>query len=1304
MTTSRIEDVFPVTPLQEGLYFQACDVAQEIDRYHVQLMFDIDGLVDLNRLRGAFRKLLADHPQLKAGFRRRSSGELVQVIPANPELPWREVERPLSEADLDELLTMELQTRFTLAAGPLMRVVVVRTGQTRHRLVWTMHHILLDGWSTPILLRDLIEAYHDPGQPRNGVKSDAYRSYLEWLRRQDHAEARKAWHQYLDGIEQPTLLCGDPNFVTTQWPLSTSFSLSLEDSRRLSESARRAGVTMNQVVQAAWAVVLAKSLGADDVVFGATVSGRSAPVPGIETMVGLFINTIPVRARVRPGATLLDLARDMQADRAELMPHEFVGLADMQPVGAVRALFDTLLIYENYPLGDGGSTLALGDARLSLTMARDATHYPVTLYAVPHDELLQLRLDHSADLVDRATAEEVLDRLRRLLEAAAANSGLRIGAVDALPDTDRHRLLAEWNDTTRTLPGHVLPALLEDQARQSGEETALIVGDERVSYAELNSRANRLAHELIARGIGPEDVVGLVLPRTADLVIALLGVLKAGAAYLPVDPGYPPARIGFVLDDARPALILVAAETAATVPEHLARLILDGHSLEWPDHDPTNTDRTAPLTAQNPAYVIYTSGSTGRPKAVVVTHTNIVNLLTAVRRQLGLGTGDSMLAVTSIGFDISALEVYLPLVSGAELVLGPLPGQDEDGFVRCLRTRGITAVQATPSVWQHLMTTHPELVDGLNVLVGGDELAGDLATRLRTSARVVTNLYGPTETTVWSTFEQLDDDYVRPPIGRPLDNTRVYVLDSGLRPVPVGVTGELHIAGAGVARGYRNRPGLTAERFVADPFGLPGSRMYRTGDRVRWDRSGRLQFAGRVDDQVKVRGFRVEPGEVEAALRDHPDVEGCLVASIAHGREKVLVAYAVGAVPGQLDEIALRNFLADRLPPQMLPARVHQVERLPLTHNGKLNRRAALQVIDADPAETVGVPRTPHEEMLCQLFSSVLEVDRVGIHENFLELGGHSLKAARLVQQIRTVLGVSVTVGQVYANPTVALLAATLGVDFSDAALDVVLPIKTSGSRNPLFCLHPAGGISWVYGRFIEHLGSDIPVYGIQARGLGSTESMPATLPEMAADYLEKLLVIQPEGPYHLLGYSFGGLVAYELAAMLQARGARIGSLCLIEAYPSAEELDLAKEIEIKEVDILISMLQHVEGEEWAHYEGQEISYRKVVDALTGAGSALASIEERTVAAMARIHANCLRLRAGYVPSKYEGNLTLFASALTPTTPSPDTWRPYVSGEIERYLITAEHHRMLEPDPLEAICSILKNVLRRAHEKVGEDD
>ncbi|MFI1396046.1 amino acid adenylation domain-containing protein [Streptomyces sp. NPDC020681] len=1031
-----VQEALPLTPLQEGFFFHALVGGSDRDAYVVQQVIEFAGPVDGEALRRAAQALLDRHAPLRAGFRQRPDGRPVQLITEAAQLPWREVDLSAQDESVRDALAAavgadERASRFDLARPPLLRCALVRFGPERSSLMLTFHHIAADGWSLPVLHRELMASY---GQDRAPLPEVApYRAYLRRLAGRDHESARDAWRAALAGLDEPTHLVTAAADGSPLRPEQVRVELSERTTARLTDRAREHGVTLSTVVQAAWGLLLGRLTGRQDVVFGTTVSGRDGEVDGIESMVGLFINTLPTRFRWEPREALSALLTRLQDEQAQLLDHQHLGLAEIQRIAGLAGSgepFDTLVVFENYP-ADSDLRDAAGQVRITGHEFYDAVHYPLALIVKP-GRRLDLRLKHHAERLDGETVRAVAGRLTRILDALADDPSQTVARVELLG----HEELAEapLAGDVHEVPETTLSAAFEEQVARTPDAVAVVYGDEALTYAELDARADALAARLRARGAGAESVVAVAVPRSAELMVALLGVLKSGAAYLPVDVDYPVERVAYMLRDSGAQVVLTVGAAVERLPEAegLDVLVLDDpENSPTPPHAETAApSRTPDSGPDRPAYLIYTSGSTGQPKGVLVTHRAIVNRLAWMQHEYRIGAGNRVLQKTPSSFDVSVWEFFWPLIEGAAVVLAKPDGHRDPAYLAGLvREQRITTMHFVPSMLEAFLQA-PEVTDDpgwaaslRHVFSSGEALTGSAAARWHALTGVpLHNLYGPTEAAVDVTHHPYEADTgLTVPIGRPVWNTGLHVLDSCLRPVPSGVPGELYLTGVQLARGYHTRPALTAERFTADPYGPPGSRMYRTGDLVRRRADGSLEYLGRTDRQVKLRGNRIELGEIEAGLVRQPSVAQAAVTV----RDNALVAYVVPANEARPDSLSLQAALTGVLPASVIPTAFVVLDALPLTPSGKLDR-AALPAPEAVRA-TARAPRDAREQLLTEVFAAVLKLDEVSIDDDFFLLGGDSISSISVSSRARRA-GLELSPRDIFEHRTPAALAASATV------------------------------------------------------------------------------------------------------------------------------------------------------------------------------------------------------------------------------------------------------------------------------------
>ncbi|WP_232383088.1 non-ribosomal peptide synthetase [Actinomadura violacea] len=1295
MSKSQLEDILPLSPLQQGLFFHALyDSGHDV--YTAQIVFDLRGPLDTGALRAAAATLLRRHANLRAGFRQRKEGSPVQVVHREVRLPWEDADLTgLPEAERDararELAEAERARPFDMARPPLLRFLLIRLADGLHRMVFTNHHILLDGWSTPVLQTELFALYLAKGDDTGMPRVAPYKNYLAWIAAQDRVAAEDAWRRALDGVDGPTFVAPGAGEPGAQAPGRVRIRLTEDLTSALSARARAQGVTLNTVLQLGWGALLGGLTGSTDVVFGAAVSGRPPELPGVEQMIGLFINTLPIRVRVRPGDTVAAALTRLQDEQAALMQHHHLGLSDVQRLAGTGPLFDTMTVLENYPFDPDAAGTDLGGLTLHNVDGHDATHYPLALAAVP-GRGLSLRLDFRTDLFTEDEGQRLMRRFVRVLESVAHRPDLPLGRIDVLEDDERDLVLRAWQGTgTQRAPGTVT-GRFADRLAKTPDAEAVVAGGETLTYAELDERANRLAHRLIGLGVRRETPVAVLLERSADIVVASLAVLKAGGAYAPIHHGYPPERTAWAVAEVAAPVVLVDTAMRGRVagldtPAHV--LVLDD------DPDTAAQPATAPDVPCHPeqlACVLFTSGSTGVPKGVMLRHRDAVSL--ATDGELRGGAHDRVLFHSPHAFDAHIYEIWTPLLHGGATVVAPpghLGGEAIEGLVRA---HGLTGLFLTTTLFNLVAEERPQAFAGLREVLTGGEAGSTAAIRKVLAAcpdTEVGNVYGPTEATTYTTIDRQRARLAAHPaetsalLGRPMDDRALYVLDPALRPVPPGTVGEAYIAGPGVGRGYLRRASLTGERFVPDPFGPPGSRMYRTGDLVRHRPDGALEYVDRADQQVKVRGFRIELGEIEAALTAHPAVaNAAVVARQDTLGVKTIVAYVIAPSAD-----GLKEFLAGRLPEYMVPAAFVRLDTFPIGPNGKLDRRA-LPAPDYAEAAAGRDPATPEEEALCGIVAGVLGLDRVGADVSFFDLGGDSIAALKLVIRARQA-GIELTPRDVFTHQTVeALLRAGEPEDL--LGFEVLLPIRTTGTRPPVFFVHPAGGLAWSYLQFQRHLGPDQPIYGLQGSAFTRAD-LPGSVEEMAQDYLEQIRSVQPSGPYHLAGWSLGGLIAYEMAVRLQAAGERVGLLALIDAYHT-------QDLESEKREILPELLESIGIDAKMVAADGNPDMAQIMAVLAERDDALATLREDDLVNVYRNYENGLHQAERYRPGRYRGDVVFFTALQGRTADSPtgpSNWGPLVEGQIEDYPLDVEHHFLLEPGPAAEMGAVLAAKLDKLH-------
>jgi len=1030
----------PASPSQRRLWF-IDQMGAGVKAYYIPVTLIFRGHLEPAVLQRALDTLVERHESLRTVFVN-VEGEPQQEISAQGRFSLQQIDisgcdETQRHAQLEEQRTAEREAYIDLAAGPLIRGRLLRLAADEHVLLMTMHHIIGDAWSIGVLTREVAElytAYHEGRGHALAPLPIQYGDYVEWQQQrpqQDLIERQLAhWRTRLDKLPPEVELPTDRPRPAVQSHRGESVAVLLDAqlTANLKQLAHRHELTLYMVLCAAWAILLSRLSGQDDIVIGTQVANRSRPE--LEALIGVFMNALVLRVAVPADSRIDALLKHVKEvmlgayDHQDVPFDRIVEALRPQRSLARNPLFQNMLILQNTPR----SVMQL--PQLSVSVGEGSPHdatMDLLLLLEERDEEIGGTLDYAVDLFDRASVERWRTSFVELLRRMTLDSDACIGDLMVLPQSERREVIERFNATKVSFPGgKLIHQLFEEQVARTPDASALVFKEQSFTYSQLNGKADGLARYLGTRGVGPGRFVGLCVERGPDMVVGLLGILKAGGAYLPLDPALPKERLAYMLDDAAPMALLTQGSLRGDLPSTRAEVIEIDADLNASGDQPLRAPRVTPSDL---AYVIYTSGSTGAPKGVMVEHASVVNLLNSMCAQPGIEPGDGLLAVTTLSFDIAGLEIFLPLLNGAKIVLATREAAHDPLQLMRMLDSGISLMQATPATWQLLIDAGWRGSPGLTALCGGEALTTDLAQKLTSRVRALWNVYGPTETTIWSCICEIATPSLGPveSIGRPIANTRIYILDAFLRPVPIGVAGEIFIAGEGLARGYLNRPALTAEKFIPDPFSAdPQARMYKTGDLGRWRADGTIGFLGRNDRQVKIRGFRIETGEIEARLRQHPQVrDAVVIAREDLPGERQLVAYVVAESLERAELIArLRDSLREWLPEYMIPAAWMFLEQWPLTASGKIDRNA-LPAPDSRVAERSGFvpPGTQLERTLADIWAQILPVEAVGSQDNFFDLGGHSLLVLRAVFRINQALGSKLTGADLYRSPTVAELA-----------------------------------------------------------------------------------------------------------------------------------------------------------------------------------------------------------------------------------------------------------------------------------------
>jgi amino acid adenylation domain-containing protein/non-ribosomal peptide synthase protein (TIGR01720 family) len=1059
MKQENIESIYELSPTQQGLLFHSL-YSPDSGMYAGQFSLTFPDL-NAQAFERTWARIMERHTTFRSSFFWEEMDKPLQVVSRRVPLPleqqdWRGLPADEQAARLQIFLAQDRSRGFNLAQAPLMRFTLIRVGENAYQFIWSQHHLLLDGWSVALVLKEVFTLYEafNQGQELRLPPTRPYADYIVWLQQQDSAGAEEFWRRTLHGITAPTPLVIErpASHITKEAGVygesgvygDQRLCLNNEVSDGLRQFARQHKLTLNTLMQGLWALLLSRYSGEADVIFGAVVSGRPPELSGVEEMVGLFINTLPVRVQIDDSAVLVDWLQRLQAEQVEMRSYEFSPLAQVQrwsDMPAGTPLFQTILAFENYPVDSSLRNDNQGP-QVSTTTLTEKANYPLVVVVIPKSEII-IKMNYEDSRLDQDTVVRMLGHLETMLEAMIADPYQPLSAIPLLTDKERKQLLIEWNDTRTDYPAHeCIHRLFESHVSRAPESIALVFGDKSLTYAQLNKRSNQLAHYLQASGVGPEVPVGVCMERSVEMLVALLGILKAGGAFLPFESSEPGERLLGMLEDAQAPIVLSkrALENLVNYKGKIIDLTTQRDAIAMQSKE----NPTSAATADNLAYVMYTSGSTGRPKGVSIIHRNVVRLVRN-SNYLNFSAEETFLHTAPFSFDASTFEIWACLLNGSRLILLPPdpPSLAELGYA--VEHYGVSVLWLTAGLFNLMVDEQVDSMKGVrHLLTGGDVLSPAHAEKFLQEVRgcSLINCYGPTENTSFSTFYSMTEPRQFAgsiPIGRPVANSQVYILDSHLRPVPCGVYGELYLGGDGLARNYVGSPELTAERFTPNPFSeIAGARLYYSGDLGRYQVSGEIEFVGRLDQLMKVRGFRIEASEVENALIAHSAIrEAIVVARQNDSGDKHLVAYLVTAAGSEPTSSEMRLHLKASLPEYMIPTVFVLVDALPLTATGKVDR-LALPDPDSHSAQSDSsyvAARTDAEQALVEIWQEVLRVAQVGIYDNFFELGGDSILSIQIVARSNRA-GLHLSPKHLFLHPNIATLAAVINRDVSVAVAE----------------------------------------------------------------------------------------------------------------------------------------------------------------------------------------------------------------------------------------------------------------------------
>lgn len=1325
-TKANLEDIYELTPMQQGMLFHTL-YTEGSDAYFEQFCYNLSGELDEDLFRKAWEEVVQRHGVLRTSFQWKGISKPVQLVSRKVELPWQVLDwsnlsEEEKESEFKNFIRHDRGIGFQMEKPPLMRCALIKLGGKSYQFVWSFHHIIMDGWSYPVLQKEVFNFYD---ALKNGIELKlsnpvSFKQFILWLNKQDKNAAENFWKKELKNFDAPTPMIADSEIDNTNEINEAEIKLSPELTSNLQTLARQNQLTLNTIIQGVWAIILSSYRNDENVLFGATVSGRTPEISGIETMVGLFINSLPVGVTVDKDKHVISWLKELQKNHSDRNEFAYSALVDIQEWSSFprgTQLFDNILVFENYPMD---KTLENGVAGITINNLRafERTNFPLTILIAPGDSL-KIEIAYEVSRFHEFTIRQILMCFENLLESISKNPSAKISELSLLSEDERNKILFEWNNTSHDYPEKCVQTWFEEQVQKTPDAVAAEFDNKTLTYKELNDNANRLAHYLIGLGAGPDVKIGICIERSFEMITAVLAILKSGAAYVPIDSKFPQERISFMIEDTDAPVLLTNQKTVDKLPGTNAKIILlDKDYDKYRELSSENPKQI--LSLDNLAYVIYTSGSTGKPKAVLMTHRSLTNLINWQFTGQTFERGLRVLQFTTLSFDVSFQEMFTTWCSGGTLVM--LTEEERSELTKVLKIIHDKKVQrlflpfiALQELAEVFGSSGYKTLSLKEVMTAGEQLQNTPAIiNLFKCLKdfTFTNQYGPSESHVVTSFtlsNDVNEWMYLPPIGKPIHNTQMFVLDSRLNPVPAGVSGDLYIGGAGLVRGYHNRDELTKEKFIDNPFYESENnfsrRIYKTGDTAKYLPDGNMEYLGRTDNQIKLRGYRIELGEIESVLSEYPGMKKVVVVTREYkGGDKRLAAYFVSENKETPKVSDLRKFLSERLPDYMIPSDYVGLKEIPLTPNGKINHRGlpVPESIQNSESDSYVQPVDPLQLQLVQIWEKVLGKKHIGIRDNFFELGGHSLLALRLFGYIEKLTGRKLALSTLFKSPTIEQLSEILKDEGWSSPWKSLVAVKPGGSKLPFYCVPPGAGTALHFQDMVKYIPDDQPFYVLESLGLDGVEQPHDNIEEMASHYIKEIQTLQPDGPYLLGGRCFGGRVVFEMAQQLHKQGQKVALLAIFDTWPPFTAPYENPVPQKRDMNHLMSRtFYHLKSGQLIPVMFRYLSYKisKTKWRIKNKLEWIFSDEQKRL--FKRIMLLHFQAQDKYIAKKYPGKITLIECG-TYKADNREGWKNLAGGGFETYVVPDTNHKTIVKEPkLRLFAEKINLALKKTHDEIN---